>query len=205
VPAFDWTASDPRVGSLRELPALGKWLRLGLRHRARITDLLYLFSTSATRFLSERFESEHVKAALGWHAINDSLAGPSDGGTAYVLLHDHASEAGGVRQWGFVRGGMGTLSSMMADAARQVGCQVRTDAEVERVITRRGRAVGVRLTSGEEISAPTILSNADPKRTFLSLCEPDDLPAGFLERIRAYRCDGTSIKINLALSGLPTV
>jgi phytoene dehydrogenase-like protein len=205
VPAFDWTAPDPRLGSLRDLPALAKWLRLGLRHRSKITDLLYLFSTSATRFLSERFESEHVKAALGWHAINDSLAGPSDGGTAYVLLHDHASEAGGVRQWGFVRGGIGTLTSMMADAARELGCQVRTDAEVERILTRGGRAVGVRLTSGEEIAASTVVSNADPKRTFLSLCDPSDLPAEFLERIRAYRCDGTSIKINLALSGLPTV
>ncbi len=74
--------------------------------------------------LAERFESEHVRAALGWHAINDSVAGPSTPGTAFVLLHDHASEDsdGGVRQWGFVRGGMGVLTERMADAAREAGC-----------------------------------------------------------------------------------
>ena len=114
----------------------------GLRQRKRLADLAFLFSTSATQLLSERFESEHVKAALGWHAINDSVAGPSTPGTAYVLLHDHASEEaeGGVRQWGFVRGGMGRLTAVMADAAREAGCTIRCEAEVARVrTTRRSR------------------------------------------------------------------
>ena len=65
-----------------------------MRHRRFAMDLAYLFSTSATRYLAESFDSEHVKAALGWHAINDSVAGPSTPGTAFVLLHDHASETG---------------------------------------------------------------------------------------------------------------
>ncbi|MET0801828.1 MAG: NAD(P)/FAD-dependent oxidoreductase, partial [Actinomycetota bacterium] len=132
LPSFDWTAPDPRVRSLSDLGALAKWGRIGLRQRKRLADLAYLFSTSANQFLSERFESDHVKAALGWHAINDSVAGPSTPGTAYVLLHDHASEEidGGVRQWGFVRGGMGVLTATMADAAREAGCEIRCDAEV---------------------------------------------------------------------------
>jgi phytoene dehydrogenase-like protein len=207
LPSFNWTAPDPRVRSLSDLGALAKWGRIGLRQRKRLADLAYLFSTSANQFLSERFESDHVKAALGWHAINDSVAGPSTAGTAYVLLHDHASEEaeGGVRQWGFVRGGMGVLTATMADAAREAGCEIRCDAEVDRVLTRNGRAVGVRLAGGEEVHAPRVLSNADPKRTFLSLCDREDLPGEFVSRIEAYRCMGTSIKLNLAVSELPYV
>ena len=207
LPSFNWTAPDPRVRSLSDLGALAKWGRIGLRQRKRLADLAYLFSTSANQFLSERFESDHVKSALGWHAINDSVAGPSTAGTAYVLLHDHASEEaeGGVRQWGFVRGGMGVLTATMADAARETGCEIRCDAEVEQVVARGGRAVGVRLASGEEIAARRVLSNADPKRTFLSLCERGDVPPDFVARIEAYRCMGTSIKINLAVSELPYV
>ena len=207
LPSFNWTAPDPRVRSITDLRELARWGRIGLKQRKHLADLAFLFSTSATQFLSERFESEHVKAALGWHAINDSVAGPSTAGTAYVLLHDHASEEvdGGVRQWGFVRGGMGLLTETMAEAAREAGCEIRCDAEVERVLTTGGCAVGVQLANGEELRASHVLSNADPKRTFLTLCERNDLPDDFVARIEAYRCMGTSIKINLALRDLPYV
>ena len=207
LPAFNWTAPDPRIRSLHDLLELAKWGRIGFKQRKHLTDLAFLFSTSANQLLSERFTDDHVKAAMGWHAINDSVAGPATPGTAFVLLHDHASEEadGGVRQWGFVRGGMGVLTATMADAAREVGCEIRCDAEVDRILTSGGRAVGVRLGDGEELQAARVLSNADPKRTFLSLCERADLPAEFIARIEAYRCMGTSIKINLAVSELPYV
>ena len=118
-----------------------------------IGDATYLFGTSATQYLSEWFESEQVLAALGWHAINDSTAGPSTPGTAFVLLHDHASEqaGGGIRQWGFVRGGIGRLTEAMAEAAREAGAVIRTGAAVERVLVEDGRATGVRLAGGEEL------------------------------------------------------
>ncbi len=207
IPSFEWTAPDPRMRDMREVKDLIKWGRMGWRHREQLADLAFIFSTSATQFVSETFESEHVKAALAWHAINDSVAGPSTPGTAYVLLHDHAGEdaGGGVRQWGFVRGGMGSLTQTMADAAREAGCEIRCNAEVARVLTHGGSATGVELVSGEQLSAARVLSNADPKRTFLSLCDPADLPSEFLGAIRAYRCQGTSIKINLGVSELPYV
>ena len=84
----------------------------------------------ATQYLGECFESDVVMAALGWHAINDSIAGPSTPGTAYVLLHDHAAEqaGGGLRTWGFVRGGIGRVTEAMADAAREAGAEIRTSA-----------------------------------------------------------------------------
>jgi phytoene dehydrogenase-like protein len=205
IPAFDRGAPNVTPHGLRELLDVASWGWLGWRHRKRSMDLAYLFATSADRYLSEWFESEHVKAALGWHAINDSVAGPSTPGTAFVLLHDHASGEGGLRQWGFVRGGIGLVTMRMADAAREAGCEIRTGAEVERILTHGNRAVGVALTGGEELRAPIILSNADPKRTFLKLCDPADLPHDFVDMIEAYRCDGTSIKINLAVSELPFV
>jgi phytoene dehydrogenase-like protein len=207
-PLFEQTPPDPTMPRMREdLPGFLKAARLGWRHRRDLVDLSYLFSTSVRQFLSERFTSEHVMASLGWHAINDSLAGPSTPGTAYVLLHEHAGDDdhGGPREWGFVRGGMGRLTERMADAAREAGATIRTEAEVERVLVRNGAAAGVLLRDGQELRARRVLSNADPKRTFLQLVDRADLPGEFLDRIRTFRCEGTSIKINLALSALPAV
>ncbi len=206
LPFFEQTPLDPRVPSVRDIPG---WLRAGrvaLRYRKDLLDLAFLFTTSVTRFLGERFTSEHVMAALGWHAINDSVAGPSTPGTAFVLLHDHAGESsgGGPRAWGFVRGGMGRVTEVMADAARDAGAEIRTGVEVERILTANGHTRGVALDGGELVAAPRVLSNADPKRTFLRLVDERDLPEAFLQEVRAYRCMGTSMKINLAVSALPT-
>jgi phytoene dehydrogenase-like protein len=204
-PMIDWTPPDPNGRSGHEFRGLMRFAGTGARNRSSVVDTLQLFATSARQFLDERFESEHVKAALGWHAINDSVLGPSSPGTAYVLLHDHASEdpGGGVRQWGFVRGGIGRVTEYMADAAREAGAEIRTDAEVEQILIEDGKAVGVRLVSGEELRAPIVLSNADPKRTFLGLVGEDELPDQFVGALKAYRCIGTSIKINLAVNALP--
>jgi phytoene dehydrogenase-like protein len=207
-PLFEQAPPDPRLSRPQEdLPGLLRAGRLALRHRRDLADLAFLFTTSMRQFLSERFTSEHVMASLGWHAVNDSVAGPSTPGTAYLLLHDHASDAGteGPREWGFVRGGMGRLTERMADAAREAGATIRTDAEVARVLVRNGAARGVVLADGREIRARSVVSNADPKRTFLRLVEEADLPEDFLRKIRAFRSEGTSIKINLALSALPFI
>ena len=164
-PLIDTTPPDPRNLRPRELARLAKLGGMAARHRSLIADATFLFGTSATQFLREWFESEQVLATLGWHAINDSTAGPSTPGTAYVLLHDHASEqaGGGIRQWGFVRGGIGRLPEAMADAAREAGATVRTEAPVDRIAVEDGRAGGVVLASGEEIRARRVLSNADPE------------------------------------------
>jgi phytoene dehydrogenase-like protein len=204
-PMIDTTPPDP---ALHRAADLGGLLRLGARaarHRDVIGEATWLFATSATQFLDERFESEIVKATFGWLAINDSLYGPSTPGTAYVLLHDHAAEqaGGGSRSWGFVRGGIGRVTAAMAEAAHEAGAEIRTSAEVERILVERGRARGVALAGGEQIIARTVLSNADPKRTFLGLLGEGELPARFVDSIRAYRSEGTSIKINLGVDALP--
>ena len=204
-PLIDTTPPDPRKLRPRELARLAKLGGMAARHRALIADATFLFGTSATQFLREWFESPQVLAALGWHAINDSTAGPSTPGTAYVLLHDHASEqaGGGIRQWGFVRGGIGRLPEAMADAAREAGAEIRTGVPVERIAVERGRASGVVLAGGEEVRARRVLSNADPKTTLLGLVDDGLLPERFAAALHAYRCEGTSVKINLAVDQLP--
>ena len=84
-----------------------------------------------------------------------------------------------------------------------LGAEIRTDAEVQTIKIENGRARGVVLRSGEEFDAPLIASNLDPKRTFLRLVDQRHLDAEFLDQIHKYRCEGTSIKINLAVSALP--
>jgi phytoene dehydrogenase-like protein len=103
-----------------------------------------------------------------------------------------------------VKGGVGAVTHAMADAARQAGADIRTSAAVSRVLVKDGRATGVVLEDGTEIAAQAVVSNADPKRTFLGLIDPIELDPTFLRRVRNYRCPGVAAKINLALGALPT-
>jgi phytoene dehydrogenase-like protein len=206
MPLIDTTPPDLRLRRLSDLPGLLKMGGVAAKRRALVDEALFLFTTSVAQYLGERFENEYVKAAIGWHAINDSVSGPSTPGTAYVLLHDHAAEGtedGGVRAWGFVRGGMSVVTEAMAAAAREAGCEVRTGAEAAEILVEDGAAVGVALAGGGEVRAPLVLSNADPKKTFLGLVPDGALPTGFSAAVREYRCEGTSIKINLAVDKLP--
>jgi phytoene dehydrogenase-like protein len=98
---------------------------------------------------------------------------------------------------------MGQVTQLMAEAARDAGAAIRTGAEAARIDVRSSEVTGVTLTNGDTVAAPVVLSNADPKRTFLSLIEPGDLPSSFVSRIRAYRCEGASLKMNLAVAELP--
>ena len=198
----------------RAAPGAPGWLRRGairaLRASARPARrsglaAAKLFATSARDHLDQRFRSEHVQAMLGWDSISNTLAGPSTPGTAYALLHEHAAAALGGNTWGFVRGGMGQVTGFMADAAREAGVEIRVGAPVERIVVEGGRATGVELAGGAEIGAATVVSNADPKRTLLGLVGAGELDAPTAEAIQAYRCEGASLKINLAVGELPQI
>lgn len=204
-PLIDTTPPSPQPSSPAELASLLRAGKLAAGKRDLINEALFLFTTSVTQFLEERFENEYVKAAIGWHAINDSISGPSTPGSAYILLHDHAGEdtEAGARSWGFVRGGIGKVTEAMAEAAREAGAVIRTGAEVEEIVVQGRRATGVRLKDGEVVRAGRVLSNADPKTTFLELSPEGSLPSSFEASVRAYRCQGTSMKINLAVDRLP--
>jgi phytoene dehydrogenase-like protein len=155
---------------------------------------------SAADFVSEWFESEPLRAAIAAGGIFGTALGPRSAGSAAVLLMRMAAGDGRQR---LVRGGLGSLTSALASAARAAGATIRTNAEVRRVHVKGGRATGVSLASGEELQAKVVVSNADPRRTLLGLIDPVELEPGFLARIRSYRTAGTMAKINLALRALP--
>ncbi len=193
---------------LKSLTGMVEALKLAARFRnldrAAWNGLVKIFSQSAHEFLSEWFESEAIRATLATDGVIGANGGPMSPGTAYVLLHHYMGGVGGVRGlWGFARGGMGAVTQAMADCARSRGAGIRTGAAVERILVRGGEAQGVVLEGGEEIRARCVMSNADPKRTFLGMVEPSDLDGEFRRSIGNYRSEGTSLKINLALDGLP--
>jgi phytoene dehydrogenase-like protein len=193
-----------RIG-LRDLWDLGKlgWDVLRMHGRERVGHLR-IFSQSVADFLDAWFESEQLKVTLATDGVIGTNGGPRSPGTAYVLLHHVMGQVDGHRGlWGFVRGGMGTVSEAIAAAARAAGATIRTDAAVDRVLVRDRRAVGVVLRSGEEVRASVVVSNADPKRTFLQLVGARELEPGFVQQVRNIRMHGCSMKINLALDGLP--
>ena len=204
-PILGMVPPDPLSMSPRDLRGL---LRLGKHFRGlgeeRFHALYKLMTMSSADFLAEWFECEPLKATMAASGIIGTFLGPRSPGTAYVLLHHYMGEIDGAfRAWGFARGGTGAVSESIAAAARGWGAEIRTEATVERVIVRNGRAVGVALESGEEIHARTVVSGVDPKRTFLQLVEPAELPGDFLEAIRRFRIRGSSGKVNLALGELP--
>ncbi len=187
---------------------LPDYLKLGARMhgiaRGQAVSLVKMFTQSASDFLDEWFESPEVKVTLATDGVIGANGGPRSPGTAYILLHHCMGGVAGRRGlWGFVRGGMGAVSESIAASARAAGAEIRTGAEVERILVRHGRVRGVALSNGEEIRANTVLSNLDPHRTFLQLTDPQDLDWKFLQAIRRYRMEGTSAKINFALRGLP--
>jgi phytoene dehydrogenase-like protein len=183
------------------LKLLGSYRNLGHKD---IAALVKIFTVSAGDYLDEWFESPEIKATLVTDGVIGANGGPRSPGTAYVLMHHCMGGVGGHRGvWGFVKGGMGGISESMAASARSRGAVIRTNAPVARIAVRNGRASGVVLESGEEIDARLLASNCDPKVTFLKMIEEASLDGEFLEAIRAFRCEGTSLKINLALNGLP--
>ena len=204
-PLLAMAPPDPTSLSFRELMGmkqLAEHLRaLGAK---RFHTLHKLLTMSAADFLDEWFETGALKATKSASGIIGTLAGPRSPGTAYVLLHHYMGELDGVfRAWGFARGGNGSVSAAIAGAALAAGAEIRCNASVEKVLVSHGRARGVVLEGGEEIRAKTVVSGADPRRTFMQLVGEKHLPGEFADSIRRFRFRGASAKVNLALGEAP--
>jgi phytoene dehydrogenase-like protein len=192
----------PAVGELWDLLKTGRRFRaLGREDGFR---LLRWVPMAAADLVAEWFSTDLLQAAVAARAIFGVAQGPWSAGTGAVLLLNAAVDPAPGGSSVTVKGGPGALTAAMAEAARQAGAEIKTGASVSRVLVKDGRAVGVALSDGTEIAAQAVVSNADPKRTFLDLVDPIELDPTFLRRVRNYRCPGVVAKINLALSALPT-
>jgi phytoene dehydrogenase-like protein len=193
----------------RDLVGLGKlgWVMAHMADEERIGQAR-IFTQSVAEFLEPWFESEQIKVTLATDGVIGTNGGPRSPGTAYVLLHHVMGKVDGHRGlWGFVRGGMGAISQAIACAAEAAGAEIRANAPVAKILLNESeagdRAIGVLLEGGQEIYARNVISCADPKRTFLGLVGTQHLPSDFAKAVRDIAMKGCSMKINLALDGLP--
>jgi len=167
-------------------------------------EFLRILPMSMADLLHEWFNNDLLKASLAACSMLGSFVGPRQQGTAFNLLHHQIGESNGaLRTTGFVSGGIGNLSASLARAARQYGAEMRTDAEVMKVLTQQNAATTVALANGEEIAAAAVISSVDVKQTFLKLVEPTYLDPHFLLQVQNIRSRGTLAKINLALDSVP--
>ena len=158
-------------------------------------------------FLDRHFESPEAKRLFLGNNVYGKHGGPYDAGSTLGLLF-HLLSGGdhGVQGFtGHVIGGMGAITGALAQSARDKGVHILTDAPVAEIRIRDGAAVGVALADGREFSAPTLLSNADPKQTFLKLVEARALDDEFRADIAAIRMAGPAAKVNLVLSERPDI
>jgi phytoene dehydrogenase-like protein len=152
--------------------------------------------------VAEWFETELLRATVAARGIHGAFAGPWSAGTSLGLLWQAAMDGSANLSASYPKGGMGGLSAALANAAKAAGVELRTSAHVSRIDTAGAKAKVV-LETGEEFKARVVVSNADPRSTFLNLVDPIDLEPNFLLKVRNYRAPGAVAKINLALSGLP--
>src|SRR5690242_50504 len=150
----------------------------------------YLMFGNLYDMLADYFESDYLRAAFAGQGVIGSFIGPKTPGSVYVMWHHMFGEVNGEHgTWGYVRGGMGRISFALAASAEAHGAVIRTNSPVAKILIHNGRAEGVRLENGEELRARAVLSNADPKRTFLQFCSDAELDTDFLKRISQFKTD----------------
>ena len=196
----DIFSNDPE--ELIALAALGRRFR-DLEPKV-LHDAVRLLTGSAADFLDDYFESDILKGYLASSSIIGTKVGPYSQGSGLVLLYHFIGEHDGVfGAWAFHKRGNGGFTQVLARAARAFGAEIALESPVANVITRNGRATGVALADGGEYRADIVVSAIDPRRTFLELVDPLELPSDLVDNIRRFRFQGTSSKVNFALDGLP--
>jgi len=206
-PLLDRTPPHISSTSFRDAMDVGRlaWsLRKDLDERT-VADITRLFTMSAADLLERWFEDPVVIGVQSVNGIIGTWAGPMAPGTAYVLMHHSVGEEveGQVASWGMPEGGMGAVSDAIRSSAERFGATVRVNAPVEKILVRSGRATGVVLEGGEELRAKVIVTACHPQITFLQQIDRAQLPDEFVNDIEHWRSRSGTVKINLALDGLP--
>jgi phytoene dehydrogenase-like protein len=183
--------------------------RVGKRFRGissgEISQLVSFLTGSLGEFLDHNYESDKIKTMFLANNVYGKHGGPYQSGTAIGLLF-HLLGGGEQQSQGFsghVIGGMGAITQSLAAAGQKLGVEVRTSSPVAQIDIRHGRARCIVLEDGTEIRSRMVLSNADPKRTFLGLVPTRELPGDFLQAIRGIKMNGPCAKVNMVLADEP--
>lgn len=175
--------------------------RLG---RKEMREFLRIAGINIHDILEEQFENELLKGALSLDGVLGAHLGPRSNNSVFAALHRLSGTVNDTPgALALPRGGMGSVSKALAEAARSHGASIIFDARVGRIDVSEGRASGVTLVTGETMPADAVVSNADPKSTFLDLIGARNLDAGMVRKISNVRQEGNAAKLHLALDGLP--
>jgi phytoene dehydrogenase-like protein len=203
-------STPPQMGSKRP-GDLFEQLRLAWRFRGldvrTVGEVTRLMTMSIADLLDRFFESEEVRAVMSINGLIGTWAGPYEAGTGYVMAHHSIGDVGDgtLGSWGVPEGGMGAVAAAIERSARELGAEIRTNARVERVLVRNGRAEGVVLDGGEELTAPIVVTACHPQITFLRQIDRTELPEEFVRDIEHWSSRSGVVKINLAVSKLPVL
>lgn len=190
---------DPRQG-------WSEWRR-GFAHLKRLPMLRLraaydLVLGSAGDWLDRHFETDLLAGALGFDAVVGHFASPYRAGSGYLLLHHALGEVNGVRGgWGHALGGMGAIADALAAAAREAGARLEVERPVERIVPEGGRFAVV--AGAETLTATRVVSAVHPATLYLRLLDPASVPARLKARMRRWRSESASLRINVALGELP--
>jgi phytoene dehydrogenase-like protein len=163
------------------------------------------FMVGSARSIVERyFQNETLISLFSAGCMSANYASLHQPGSAMPMLHHAVGELDGVKgQWGLAKGGMGAITQAMAKFCKDNNVTIKTDADVENIIIKEGKAIGARLKNGEEFFSKVVLTNTDPNRTFKKLVKPEHLDEKFVKDIDMWRMESASMRMNLALNGLP--
>jgi phytoene dehydrogenase-like protein len=173
-------------------------LNLRLAGRKDMLNFIRALPMSAQELVEEYFESEVVKAAVSSLGIYGLTLGPMGAGTGYTLIHNWMNR-GGLAHANV--GKAGGITQALTDAVKAHGGELRMNAEVDCIQVDRYTCKGVVLSTGEEIHADQVISAVDPKRTFLSLVGPRELPPEFVWHVQSIKMRGSVAKVHLLTDG----
>ena len=205
--AKQWLKAPPKLHGGGPADLLSA-VKLGLDFYKLDSDTRYrfmqLFVSTPDTLIERWFESGKVKAMMAQHILPANYTSLHHPGSSMAMLHHAVGGIDGVKgAWGFVKGGMGGITQAMAKSAQAKGVVIKTQCTVEKIIVENNIVQGVELKDGQKIYAKIVAANTDPKRTFLKLVGAEHLPASFAKDIGVIRQESASLRMNLALSGLP--
>jgi len=192
----------PRVGTRNSsdwLTLAKMALNIRLLGKQDMREFLRIAGINIYDVLQENFDNPLLKGALSMDGVLGTNLGPRSNNSVFCALHRRS----GLQGMAIPRGGMGAVSNALANVAEEHGAEIKTSAVVSRILMDGDHVSGVELEGGEQISAGTVISSADPKTTFLGLLGARNLEAGFVRKVQHIRMRGNAAKLHLALDHVP--